>query len=720
MFEDAYSHCPLTLPVPRLAAHGPPAAAPRRPRQRRLHARRVGAAAGRALPREGSRDRSRGVVVRPACRDRDRPRLRPLRRRDRARRRARGRRRAATRRRARGRRRSSAGSTPSAAAASSRSCTSTSRTRPTPRRHPSASASPRARTTARSPTRTRSSAASSTACASGRSSTGRSSPFVSDHGEALGDHGEREHGFFLYRETVRVPSIVRLPGAAGGGRRVKGPVGLVDVAATLLDLAGLPADGLDGVSLRATLRRRAPAPTGRPVYSETWLPRLHFGWSELTAASEERFRHVRAPRPELYDLAADPGETRNLAAERPQAVARDGRVAARALGGRRAPARGGRPGDARAARRARIRRGHRGDAARPARALADPKDEVAVYEGYRRALALRREGRDAEAVGRVAGRARRQPRHDRRVAGARPHARRAWAARRTRSPRSTVRPGSSPAAPRRTSRSRASTRSPAARSRRMRARPHRSDERARATATRSRRSCCCPAAASTRRRLRRGSSLDADPGRAVEPVRARRPSRGARAAARRRSRRSGAPRRRSACRSGSWSPACTPGSATASRGSAASGRPRRRSAPRSTTLPASREGRVGLATLLWSQGRDAEARARARGARVRERAAGGRGLPRGRAHVRGPRRRGRGAALGGGRPRALPRRPALPLAQRRGRRRRRGQISSRRVSGCKEPRPDRHPAVRPLGRRRAGARASAIFRATASASRPRG
>ena len=219
--------------------------------------------------------------------------------------------------------------------------------------------------------------------------------FVSDHGEALGDHGEREHGFFLYRETVRVPLIVRLPGGAGGGRRVKGPVGLVDVAATLLDLAGLAADGLDGVSLRSTLQG-GPVPPGRPVYSETWLPRLHFGWSELTAASEDRFRHVRAPRPELYDLATDPGETRNLAAERPQAVAATSAWLRERAGGDALP-----PAAVDSATRDRLAAlGYVGGTAEVPRpgALADPKDEVGLYESYRRALGLRRFGHDAAAV----------------------------------------------------------------------------------------------------------------------------------------------------------------------------------------------------------------------------------------------------------------------------------------------------------------------------------
>ena len=142
---------------------------------------------------------------------------------------------------------------------------------------------------------------------------------VSDHGEGLGDHGEQEHGLFLYREALQVPLIVRLPGGLQGGRRVTGPVGLVDVAPTILDLAGLATEGMDGRTLRAALAS-GRAERG-PVYSETLYPLYHFGWSDLYAATDERYSYIRAPRPELYDLVADPRQKQDLAAARASAVA---------------------------------------------------------------------------------------------------------------------------------------------------------------------------------------------------------------------------------------------------------------------------------------------------------------------------------------------------------------------------------------------------------------
>ena len=137
---------------------------------------------------------------------------------------------------------------------------------------------------------------------------------VSDHGEGLNDHGESEHGIFLYREALHVPGILRLPRRAGAGTRVGGTIGIVDVAATLLDLAGLPAQNVDGRPLSAALS--SGRADDRTVYSESWFARLHFGWADLASAVEGRYHFVRAPRPELFDLSVDPKEQQNLAASK--------------------------------------------------------------------------------------------------------------------------------------------------------------------------------------------------------------------------------------------------------------------------------------------------------------------------------------------------------------------------------------------------------------------
>lgn len=132
---------------------------------------------------------------------------------------------------------------------------------------------------------------------------------LSDHGEGLGQHGEAQHGIFLYRETLQVPLMLKLPKSERGGTRVSAPAQLVDVAPTLLSLAGaeVPRE-LTGASL-VDLNPKTPP---RRLYAETFYPRIHFGWSDLASLVEGRLHYVEAPQPELYDLDADPGETRSM------------------------------------------------------------------------------------------------------------------------------------------------------------------------------------------------------------------------------------------------------------------------------------------------------------------------------------------------------------------------------------------------------------------------
>lgn len=136
--------------------------------------------------------------------------------------------------------------------------------------------------------------------------------FLSDHGEGLGDHGEDEHGVFLYREAIHVPLMVKLPKGARGGERVKEVVQLIDVAPTIASLTGVkPPDGLPGRSL-------LDVPAGEraaSVYSETLYPRLHLGWSELRSLTDARYQYIEAPSPELYDHTNDPGEKKNILAD---------------------------------------------------------------------------------------------------------------------------------------------------------------------------------------------------------------------------------------------------------------------------------------------------------------------------------------------------------------------------------------------------------------------
>jgi choline-sulfatase len=212
---------------------------------------------------------------------------------------------------------------------------------------------------------------------------------LADHGEGLGDHGEQEHGMFLYRETTHVPLMVKLPGRHPG-RRVSVPVQHIDIVPTILDLVGMPArPELRGRSLRPLLDGTGTLPdTG--IYSEALYSRYHFGWSELYALSDARYRLIRAPRDELFDLQRDPGETTSIASERPQ-VKQAMRTALETLISRTSIAAPSAVSDddrQRLAALGYVGSGNAESLSLPGDRLSDPKDKVPVLEKYRRASDL--------------------------------------------------------------------------------------------------------------------------------------------------------------------------------------------------------------------------------------------------------------------------------------------------------------------------------------------
>ena len=214
---------------------------------------------------------------------------------------------------------------------------------------------------------------------------------LSDHGEGLGDHGEQEHGVFLYDEAIHVPLVVKLPGGRGAGRRVSVPVQHIDLLPTVLDLAGAAApDGLRGRSLGPLLVDDVDGWPERPLYAEALYSRYHFGWSELYALTTERHRYIQAPREELYDLVADPEERENLAAGRARTV-RDLRTTLDGLLGAAAvDVPSAVPDDVLQRLRSLGYLGGGGavDTETPAAALPDPKDGVGVLARYREAVDL--------------------------------------------------------------------------------------------------------------------------------------------------------------------------------------------------------------------------------------------------------------------------------------------------------------------------------------------
>ncbi len=153
---------------------------------------------------------------------------------------------------------------------------------------------------------------------------------LSDHGESLGEHGEDEHGFFIYDATVHIPLILKPPAGSGisPGRR-QDPVETAAVAPTLLRVAGVqPAkvtpDVIYSQFQSPVLPGLVPGGEHDPQdhsYSETFYPFSSFGWSPLHSIETAGFHFIEAPKPELYDLKNDPGETRNLAEQQPATVA---------------------------------------------------------------------------------------------------------------------------------------------------------------------------------------------------------------------------------------------------------------------------------------------------------------------------------------------------------------------------------------------------------------
>jgi arylsulfatase A-like enzyme/Flp pilus assembly protein TadD len=135
-----------------------------------------------------------------------------------------------------------------------------------------------------------------------------------DHGEGLGEHKEKTHGFFIYDTTLRVPLVMKLAGGKAGV--VGATVSLIDVAPTILRHLNLavPAQ-MQGRSLLGAIGGRPLAETS--LYAETMLPKLHFGWSDLRSVRRGKWKYIQAPRPELYDLSVDPGEKSDLAAKQP-------------------------------------------------------------------------------------------------------------------------------------------------------------------------------------------------------------------------------------------------------------------------------------------------------------------------------------------------------------------------------------------------------------------
>jgi choline-sulfatase len=222
---------------------------------------------------------------------------------------------------------------------------------------------------------------------------------IGDHGESLGDHGEETHSMFVYDAAVRVPFLLWRPGLVPAGRVVTEPVGATDLPSTVLELLGAPLVGArDGRSLVPLIRgeraRASPA-----VYMETLLPQLYMNWAPLRAVRDDRWKFIDAPRPELYDLKTDPGETTNLYGERPQAAQGFRRELDRMTGGAAGEMATGRMDRETLDKLASL--GYIGAGAEPAAAAGtrpEPKDMIAVFNRLRQANSAVRARRFEEAL----------------------------------------------------------------------------------------------------------------------------------------------------------------------------------------------------------------------------------------------------------------------------------------------------------------------------------
>jgi choline-sulfatase len=210
-----------------------------------------------------------------------------------------------------------------------------------------------------------------------------------DHGEGLGEHGEETHGLFLYDSTLHIPLILKMPlKAAASAQRssvIDAQVRTTDILPTILSVTGVatPAE-LKGESLLPLIDRTTEGRTdesmpsssksNRALFGETDYP-LRWGWAPLRALRTDNTKLIEAPRPELYDLRADPKELKNLYA--PDGSKTQSMRAEMAEWEAKLP-----PQSA---------------SARPAETLPDPKDKVGEQNLLHRAMLAADDNRSSDA-----------------------------------------------------------------------------------------------------------------------------------------------------------------------------------------------------------------------------------------------------------------------------------------------------------------------------------
>ena len=134
-----------------------------------------------------------------------------------------------------------------------------------------------------------------------------------DHGEGLGDHQEKTHGIFIYDTTLKVPLIWSCQMLFPKSKRIKNLVRLIDIAPTIMALAGCkPTDVMQGASLLPLMQGQKTR-LERVLYCESYYPQFSHNWSPLLGMRTEKWKYIDAPIQELYRVDQDPGEKKNLA-----------------------------------------------------------------------------------------------------------------------------------------------------------------------------------------------------------------------------------------------------------------------------------------------------------------------------------------------------------------------------------------------------------------------
>jgi choline-sulfatase len=232
---------------------------------------------------------------------------------------------------------------------------------------------------------------------------------VGDHGESLGEHGERTHGVFVYHSTLHVPLIVAGPGVPRG-KAVAEAAPTLRLASTLLRLAGAgpPQTSPFGEPLPA-IGSAGGKPAGT-IYSESRFALTAYGWSPLEAVFDGRWKLIVAPRPELYDLGSDPGESRNLLQDRLNDRREEARRLKTAL---QAAQRSFKPRKAEAAdpelARSLQSLGYASGSGSSGKGTIDPKDGVVMLAEFMAAKEILQRGDPRSAVAKLSDLVRRSP-----------------------------------------------------------------------------------------------------------------------------------------------------------------------------------------------------------------------------------------------------------------------------------------------------------------------